>query len=257
MNALTLNPRRLGLLMKNDIVVARTPAIMLAAACGTVFVLYFLTAIGGGSPLFSRIAYPIVLMVLGFILSSASFAEIHETRTGAFQLTSPGSLLEKYLGKVLLTSVGWTVVLTLAFMATTALGALLTRLVLHTSHGVFLPNRRWVWETVALYLVNQSIFILGSIYFRKAAFLKTLLWLTIIATVFGIFFMLVWRGIYWNAFTAFSPSDVEMQAVMDVHTEPARRLLAGASTVGDVLRWSVVPIFFWVAGYLRLRETEV
>jgi hypothetical protein len=243
--------------MRNDVSVARTPAIMLAAASGASLILYVLTAWGGGSPAFHAAVYPILLIVLGYIVSSFAFSEIHDPRTGAYALSSPGSLLEKYVAKVLLTSIGWTVAVTAAYMATTALGAGITRLIFGTSHGIFVPAGRVVWEMIGGYLISQSIFVFGSIYFRKAAFLKTVLAGTVISILFAIFFVVAWRVVYWGEFVRFWPSDREVATVMSAAQPFFEWFERTGERIFDVIGWIVVPLFFWVAGYLRLRETEV
>ena len=257
MNAFTLQPKRTWLLMRNDVSVARTPGIMLAAASGASLIIYVLTSWGGGSPAFHMTVYPIVLIVLGYILSSFAFSEVHDPRSGAYALTSPGSTLEKFVAKVLLTSVGWTIAVTLAYMATTAIGAGLSELIFGQSHGIFVPRGRLVWEMIGGYLVSQSIFVFGSIYFKKAAFLKTVLAATIIGILFAIFFIVAFRVIYWGEFAAFWPTEAEMKAV----EQAARPLIEWMEGTGvritDILGWTVAPIFFWIAGYMRLRETEV
>jgi hypothetical protein len=243
--------------MRNDVSVARTPAIMLAAASGATLILYVLTAWGAGSPTFHEVVYPILLVVLGYILSSFAFSDIHEPRTGAYALTAPGSTLEKYVAKVLLTSVGWAIAVTLVYMATTALGAGLARLIFGHSHGIFVPRGRGMWELIAGYLVSQSIFVLGSVYFKKAAFLKTVLAATVIGIIFAVFFTFAFRVIYWGEFARFWPSEAEMNAVARA-AQPVIEWFARVGTrITDIARWTVVPIFFWVAGYVRLRETEV
>ena len=257
MTAITLNPGRTALLVRNEALKSRAPLIMLAATAGTVFVLYILTSIGGGSPGFHMAVYPIALIVLGCILSSFTFSEIHDPRTGAYALTSPGSVLEKYVSRILLTSVGWAIAITAVYMVTVFAAAGVSSLLLGHSHGLFLLNQRWMWEAIAAYVVSQGVFVVGSIYFKKAAFLKTVLAGTVILIVFGIFFAIAWRVIYWGAFSAFIPSETEMNAVMNFNTPEAARLGDISERIGNVARWTAVPIFTWVVGYMRLRETEV
>ena len=257
MTAMTLNPRRVALLIRNEALKTRTPIVMLAAAAGTVFVLYVLTSIGAGSPQFHMVAYPIAMALLGCILSSFAFSEIHDPRTGAYALTSPGSILEKYVSRILLTSIGWAIAVSLVYMITTALAAGASELLFGHSHGVFLLNEAWMWEGIASYVVSQGVFVVGSIYFKKAAFLKTVLAGTLIAIIFGIFFVIAWRVVYWGAFSRLIPTETEFNAVMNVDTPGVHRLAEIAERIGDIAKWTAVPIFTWVVGYMRLRESEV
>lgn len=257
MSALVVNPRRFALIVRNDLSGARTAAIMLAAASGTIFVLYVLTSVGGGAAAFHEITYPILLLLLGFIVSSFAFSEIHDSRAGVFVFVSPGSLLEKYLSRIILTSLGWIVAATAVYIAATAAGAAVAGWLFHRSHGIFLPSRRWIWQTMASYLATQSVFAFGSIYFRKAAFIKTILSGTLIAIGLGIFTVIAWRAVYWNAFTRLVPTEAEMSAVMNVASPAVDGLMQTAQRAADIFRWALLPAFMWVLGYLRLRETEV
>ena len=48
-----------------------------------------------------------------------------------------------------------------------------------SGHGFFDPFTPAVLQAVARYLVLQSFFLLGSIWFRKLAFVRTVLWLVL------------------------------------------------------------------------------
>ena len=85
MSAITLQPGRTWLLMRNNLSMARTPAIMIAAASGVALILYVLTSIGDGSSQFHLVVYPIMLILFGYIISSFSFQEIHDPRAGVYE----------------------------------------------------------------------------------------------------------------------------------------------------------------------------
>ena len=257
MSAITLQPRRTWLLVRNGLSVARTPAILIAAGSGVAFILYVLTSIGGGSPNFHMVVYPIMLVLFGYIVSSFAFQEIHDSRAGVYTLTNPGSILEKYVARILLTSVGWAVAVTLAYMLTTIVGAGVARLIFGESHGIFLPNSKVIWETIAAYLLSQSVFVFGSIYFKKSAFLKTILATVVLVMIYGIFFAIAWRVVYWNLFARIFPSEAEINAIMAAIEPQAMGFALTLERILDYVGWIIVPIFFWLLGYVRLRETEV
>lgn len=257
MSAITLRPRSTWLMIRNGFTVARTPAILIAAGSGVAFILYVLTSIGGGSPAFHLTVYPIMLVLLGYIVSSFSFQEIHDSRAGIYELTSPGSILEKYVARILLTSVGWTLAVTVAYMLMTLVGAGLSTLVIGHSHGIFVPNSRAIWEIIGAYLVSQSIFVFGSIFFKKSAFLKTILMAVAFAIVFAIFFAIAGRVIYWGEFARILPSEAEINALIEAFGPTDLAVMERVARVFDYLNWTLVPVFFWLAGYVRLRETEV
>jgi hypothetical protein len=113
---------------------------------------------------------------------------------------------------------------------------------------------------IAGYLVTQGVFVVGSVYFRKLAFIKTNLYLWL----FGILVLILVAFTAWllfRDFTVGSRIDLqpyfqrlgesgELQAVL----EPlARRFCLPAK----VLFWGLLAPVCWLISYLRLRETEV
>lgn len=257
-NAMTLNPRRTWRLVKNDVVANyKNAAIGLGAASGVILLLTVLTNIGGSSSAFHVPVYTNLLLIGGYIVASIAFVDLHDDRKGLHYLTLPGSLLEKYVGRVLLTSVGWAIVSTVAYMVVTLVGAGLAEWFFGSSHGVFVPSSSWSWNLIATYLVSQSIFVFGSIYFKKAAFLKTVLAIFVAVVVYAVFLALSARLIFFDSFARFIPTQTEMDALQTMLAPRALRYEAVLERIGDIVGWTLVPIFFWTAGYLRLRETEV
>jgi hypothetical protein len=122
--------------------------------------------------------------------------------------------------------------------------------------GVFLPTAVEMWQTIGLYLVTQSFFLFGSIYFKKAAFFKTILLLGAASFALGLVYVLSARLIFHEAFVGFGET---VGPIEEVFAPEAgfERLVRALNVVGDVFLWAITPIFFWVVGYLRLRETEV
>ncbi|MCK4515509.1 MAG: hypothetical protein KAU31_09645, partial [Spirochaetaceae bacterium] len=110
---------------------------------------------------------------------------------------------------------------------------------------------------IATYLVSQSIFVFGSIYFKKSAFLKTVLVAVLLFVIYTVFFTVVLRLAYWNVFAQIIPTDAEINAVIAAVTPYGVRVAMTLRRVLEWVGWVAVPIFFWLVGYVRLRETEV
>ena len=93
MNALTLDPRRTAVLMRNDVVASyRNLIIGFGAVCGAILVLYVLTTIGGGSEAFHVPVFTLFMLIGGYIVASLTFGDLHDDRKGVHYLTVPGSL---------------------------------------------------------------------------------------------------------------------------------------------------------------------
>ena len=107
----TFSPQRLWLLIKRDITIGYRGTLIAAAAVGG-FVLLFslLSAIDTRNDPYYYGMYAALLFLGGYIVTSLAFREVHREESGTFYLTLPGSALEKYLSKLLVTSVGYVLV---------------------------------------------------------------------------------------------------------------------------------------------------
>lgn len=263
MNPLTLSPHRVAILMRHDLVTnGKSIVTAFATLAGVVVGLFLIASATGGSGEFHSSLFVNILLIGGFVVSSTAFSELTDPKTGIHYLMLPGSTLEKYLAKLLLTSIGWTVSILGLYVLATAVATLLGSLFFAATPGVFLPTSRAIWLSIAGYLVSQSIFLFGSIYFRKVAFLKTALAAIVVAFSLGILFVLTTRLVFAPVFTGFfemAPQYSGSNPMVALNIDPTRAqaLARGLEAAGDVLTWIVTPIFFWVVGVLRLRETEV
>ena len=263
MNTLTLSPRRVGILMRHDIVrQSKSIVTGFATLAGIVIGLFLIASASGGGDEFHTSLFVNILVIGGFVVSSTAFSELSDPKTGIHYLMLPGSTLEKYVAKLLLTSIGWTVSVLVLYVLASVVGTLLGGLFFATTPGVFLPASRAIWVSIAGYLVAQSVFLFGSIYFRKVALLKTALAAIVVAFSLGIVWVFATRLAFAPLFTGFfelAPhySGSNPMAALDLDPARAQALARGIEAAGDVLTWIVTPILFWVVGILRLRETEV
>jgi hypothetical protein len=191
------------------------------------------------------------------VVSSLSFSDIHDERKGMFYLSLPGSTLEKFVSRLVQTSIVWSLVVCVVYFVASLIGAGISELLFGGSHGGYFPFSASDWKTVADYLVAQSVFLFGSIYFRKAAFIKTVLAGMILALAYGLYLMIVGRIVFTSEFAAFLPTDNEMNALIETIGENIHRWDSWVRIVDPIVTYAVIPIFFWVAGFFRLRESEV
>lgn len=255
MSGLTLSPRRVGLLMRHDLASQKKSLITgIATISGITLAAFLITSATGGPRVVMTNLFANILVIGGFIASSVTFTEMHEQRTGMHYLMLPGSVLEKYAAKLLLTSLGWTAAVTVVTAVVTALGAGIASIFFAENPGIIVPSDRAQWTTIASYLVSQSVFLFGSIYFRKTAFLKTALSALVAVFTFAVVWILAIRVFYASAFTEHFGGPGFQSVRL---TAQGESFLSGLEVVGKTLAWAVVPVFFWIAGVLRLRETEV
>lgn len=256
----TLNPRRIGILMRHDIQTNMKSLLSAAGTIASIVVVLFILASWTSDPGesltdFHGSLFLNFLLIGGYVVSSVAFTQMHEPTKGIHYMMLPGSTVEKYLARLLLTSIGWSALVLVVYTAATVVATAIATPIFSQTPGVFLPIGREVWSGVASYLVSQSIFLFGSIYFKKTAFFKTVLVVWATAMVLGLVYALAARIAFAPAFVGlFEAQNFESVFQMNPATE---QLLDTLGTVGRVAGWAVTPLFFWTVGLLRLRETEV
>jgi hypothetical protein len=253
--------RRLGMLLRRDFSAGyKSVFIAMAAVGGFVILVTVVSAFGRAlGPIHEQMYYPL-LFIGGYIVTSLTFKELHLNGQSVFYLTLPGSSLEKYLSKLLVTSAGYAFGSLLFYSAVSSAAEGINRLILGYGHPFFNPFERYTLIVVAVYLVTQAVFLVGSVYFRKLAFIKTNLYLWL----FGIVLSILVGVIGWFIFRDYAVG-------RRIELEPYFQRLGESGEMQAVLApmaekfWQVAKVLFlgvmapvcWVISYLRLRETEV
>ena len=259
MNSFSL--RRLGMLLRRDFSAGyKSVFIAMAAVGGFVILVSVVSAFGRElGPIHKTMYYPL-LFLGGYIVTSLTFKELHLNGQGVFYLTLPGSNLEKYLSKLLVTSAGYAFGSLFFYTAVSSAAEGINRLIFGYGHPFFNPFERYTLIAVAVYLVTQAVFLVGSVYFRKLAFIKTNLYLWL----FGIALAILVGVVAWIIFRDYAAGprielepyfqrlgeSGEMEAVLAPMAEKFGK-------AAKVLFWGVMAPVCWVISYLRLRETEV
>ncbi|MEM6345499.1 MAG: hypothetical protein AAF927_16525 [Bacteroidota bacterium] len=259
MKNLQLSPARLGLLLRNDLQKFYKPVLYASlAAIGYIIIEYFAQVSDflnqdGGTRIHHNETFGIILMLGGFVFSSFSFYELHQKERGISFLMIPASQLEKWLSRFILTSGVFTLFIWLLYgLSTIIIGAI--------THSVWeLPLTHFEWfggDTLLilrLYLVLQSIFIAGSLFFGRLSILLTPISLGALALLL----FLLATG-YARVLTIGITEGWDLSPKGDY-----RNSTDFMNTVNFVLKpilqqifwWTLAP-FFWVVSYFRLTETE-
>jgi hypothetical protein len=253
--------RRLGMLLRRDFSAGyRSVFIAMAAVAGFVILVSVVSALAGqqGS-IHTRMYYPL-LFIGGYIATSLIFKELHLNGQSVFYLTLPGSSLEKYLSKLLVSAAGYAFGSLFFYTAVSAAAEGINRLIFSYGHPFFNPFERATLIAVAAYMVTQAVFLVGSVYFRKLAFIKTNLYLWL----FGIVVAILIGVTAWILFRDYAVGPrIEMQPYFQQLGESGQLqavLLPMAEAFGKVAKalfWAAMAPVCWLISYLRLRETEV
>jgi hypothetical protein len=253
--------RRLGLLLRRDFSVGyKSVIIAMAAVGGFVILVSVVSAFGRELGALHTPLYFLLLFIGGYVVTSMIFKELHLNGQSMFYLTLPGSSLEKFLSKLLVSSVGYAFGSLFFYTAVSAAAEGINRLIFGYGHPFFNPFERTTMIALTVYLVTQAIFLVGSVYFRKLAFIKTNLYIWL----FGIVLVILIALIGWAIFRDYEVGNrIQLEPYFQRLGESGQ-LQAVLGPMAEkfwwaarVLFWGVTAPVCWLISYLRLRETEV
>ncbi|CAL7960454.1 conserved membrane hypothetical protein [Gammaproteobacteria bacterium] len=232
--------RRLGLFMKSDLVMNSSKIFTFALTIFVVLFLYGLISLDGlRADNFHTDAFALLLFFGGLWLTSRTFADLHNKERSQSFLLLPVSNLEKLLGRLLLTTIGYIVGVVLIFYIVSLLVAGFAWLALSETAVIFQPIHKNIIHYFVNYILLQSIFFLGSIYFKSNNFNKTILCLC--GLTLGVFLV---KGVIFSVF-------------LGANFLNGWQVLMLYGTKIQLIFTIMVPPCAWLVAYLRLCESEV
>ncbi len=248
------NIRRLYLLIRRQLL-SNATALLIAfgAVAGSLlvislFVAYFQPAnLAGLTGL-----YFTVMFIGGYIFTSNIFAELHQSQRSYQYLTLPVSITERVLSAWILTAVVFPLIAILSM----ALIVFIANLVMNFTfdmepfQSVFSPLS---WAAIKVYVVTQSVFLLGAAYFRKNNFLKTVLSLFVISMVIQAILALS----AWAIFSPLSETGGIQIGPQHMSEQMERLFLNYIPSVARIIFWYLFAPFFLVVTWFSLKERQV
>jgi len=201
--------------------------------------------------------------ISGFIFAARMFKVFSYTPGGMHYLLIPATHLEKLVTAILLSTVYFFIMLLVSYTIGNIAGTALENLILSTQNPVSLDilqlesaSHAWAnhveqYNGLPALFFNfalvQSVFLLGSVYFKRNAIGRTLLTFISISILIGLLEALIFR------FTFGSFSMVGHSFILSIS---GKNLFPGFEQATEVLKYLMVP-FFWVVAYFRLTEKQV
>jgi len=255
----TLNTNRLGLLLKRFFVENKQRELTFWGITIAVFTLMNLTNSSGKS-----FSIEMFLFISGFIFAAQTFKVFSFTPGGMHYLLIPATHLEKLTITILLS----TFYFFLMILITYSIGAILGTTIGNIFFDLHNPVQFALFQSSPNYLVNgnaihsnsgllntfitfagiQSIFMLGSVYFKRNAVGRTFLSIILICIVLVIFEVLLLKA-------TFGTYHLDGQMINLTFSE-GENLSHWFEIAGNIIKYSLIP-FFWVVTYFRLTEKEV
>ncbi len=188
--------------------------------------------------------------IMGYVFTSNIFSELRTPQRGYLFLMLPASILEKLLVPWLISSVLFVLASVAMIFLINILLLVISLIFLGNPVTIFNPCALPVLKMYAIYLVTQPIFVLGSVYFRRYNFLKTVLSLFVFILILGIYVTLAGKLIINHNFQGIHFEDGVPQHLEHFFTSvffPAVKILF----------WGCIAPFFLIVSYFRLKEREV
>jgi hypothetical protein len=205
-----------------------------------------------------------VLNMSGILYAVRQYKSLSHAANGIHFFMIPAKQTEKLFSSIFLTTVYCFVMTILTFLLGSLLGGLISRFYLGTdlelnwdlftsvSHpsenGILLTTEiNTFWSTFSKFATIQAIFLLGSLYFRKNATLKTILSLIAIGMAFTFIELFVIQQ-------TFGEQSAGIQSFS---------LSISSNNMGSTIGWVaqlgglVITPYLWLIAYYRLKEREV
>ncbi len=198
--------------------------------------------------------YIFILMVGGLITTSLSFSDIHTKGKNIAWFMTPASQVEKYLVRLLETTVGMIVYTVVAYFLFSVFAHGVTMLLFHKGMGLFNPFQKQIGSWILRYIIIQSVFLFGAVYFKKTHFVKTILWIVIVGIFLSILTVLIFRIVFADYFDGMSFS---IRAEINLNLNQLDTSWQLPLQIAGKIVLTIIAPFFWITGYFRLTETEV
>jgi len=246
--------RFINLLKRQFILNSKSIFIGLGAASGILFLIFTIVASTQGKCLYNEQVSSMynVYFIAGYIISSRLFKELSDSRTGYLYLTLPASNFEKLLAGWLYSSVLYSIVSVVLIIIITSLANFIASLIIGFEFTPFNYDFKYIMLAVGVYMITQSVFILGSATFKKQAFLKTLLALFI----FAVSFSLITGFLTWGIVGKFN---IHMEPTDFKHLPPGLEYFFEVQfpVIAKIVFWYLTAPFILLISYFKLKESEV
>lgn len=234
-------------LIRRDLVINKSVIIIsIITIAALLFLLNLISPTNLDSVNFHPTMYYFVLFFGGLWVTGLAFRDIFDKQQAYFLLTLPGSNFEKFFCRVFLTSIGYAIGTLIIYTFIYWVIAIFNGLVFRQPILLFNPLNPNLWETILQYLCLQSVFLLGSVYFKTHPLIKTVLTLIILSLAISIFSML---ASLFSVSPLFSSHKIIIPDFSNMNI----------SSMADMLYfsfWILIAPFCWWVSFIRFKECE-
>ena len=194
--------------------------------------------------------YYLIIYLAGVYWAVNAFPELRTREKCSFWLMVPGSVFEKYLSRLFLSSVGFVVLFTVLYFVGVNVGNLINQTIFNRPFIPFIPLETVnIPFNVVLFIGLHSIFFAGGIYFKRYPIVKTTLFVLFV-TVLLLISVVIIGGLALSYKGSVSLQNFsEIGYYWGVSVAWLRKFLLYCGVI--------IPIFSWIIGYFRLKKIEL
>ena len=203
------------------------------------------------------------LYVTGFIFAARMFKVFSYTPGGMHYLLIPATHVEKLVTAILLSTVYYFIMILITYTIGSLLGTTLGNAIFNMNNPVSLDffnmesiSKVWgntvvkhngLLDIFCTFALIQSIFLMGSVYFKKNVIGRTIMSFIIISILLGIIEVIIFK----LTFGTFNLREQSFNLSIS-----GDNLFPGFEAATKYLKYLMIP-FFWLVSYFRLTEKQV
>jgi len=248
------NSSRFGLLLKRQIILNyKTWLTALISVGGAIIFIAFLNLVfsqdNSWISIFDSLGV-VAFFITGLVFASLSFSEMGTYSKSLQYITLPASMFEKFTASWLLTSMGYVIFSTFTLLVSSAFMGFISLVAFKGEFLMFNPFTSQYGNAILAYFIAHTIFFLGAVWFKKAAFFKTLLTMFVINIITNTWFF-AWVMIVINPF--------KMALEMNNTYIPFQSFTGIESVIQFwVITFSIlISVILLITAWIRFKEREV
>jgi len=203
------------------------------------------------------------LYVTGFIFAARTFKIFSYTPGGMHFLLIPATHVEKLVSAILLSTVYYFIMILITYSVGSILGNTLGNAIFSMNNTLSLDffqmesiSKVWgntvvqhkgFWSIFCTFALIQSVFLTGSVYFKRNAIGRTIMTFIAISILLGIIEVIIFK----LTFGTLNLSDQSFNLSIS-----GDNLFPGFEAATQYLKYLLIP-FFWLVSYFRLTEKQV
>ena len=192
-----------------------------------------------------------LLVIGGMIYSQAVFKDVHQEKGNIGLMMLPGSLLEKVTHRWLISYINYFILFLLGFLLTNQLALIISSSIGLSYIQRYSPFNEEMLSSLKLFLTFHSLYFFGGLYFSKLQFIKSSLFILLFLLFINalLVFLFITLGLKASDTASISQSFIRMGYVIGIELPKLKQFFS-------IFFFIIVPIFFYIASFLRFRETE-